>query len=188
MGNSFSNIILRAYLKIHVTYRIYKWWILWFFIQQRHKSKYLRGILYSEIREVFSSEWSYLPFSVKKTYLISYLRVFPLLVDLYCFLLIQDRSKEDEDHFEYISYILSQFIELLSERWWNFCDQYSIMEKPAKKLYENLDDFFKLKRVDLNHLEDFYDLENRLIDKELNIFSKICGFYFEMRSFYPLPG
>jgi len=180
MGNLLS-ITKSVYLKILITYNICKWSFLWFLIKQGRKSKYLRGILYSEIMKVLFSDWSNLPFFVKKTYLISYLRVFPLLVDLYCFLLIQDRSKEDEDHFKCISYILSQFIELLSERWWNFCDQYSIMEKPAKKLYENLDDFFKLKRVDLNHLEDFYDLENRLIDKELNIFSKICRFYFVMR-------
>ena len=59
------------------------------------------------------------------------------------------------------------------------------MERPAKKLYKDLDVFFKLKGVDLNDLEDFYDLENRLTDKGLNIFSKICAFYFEMRSFYP---
>lgn len=186
MGNLLS-ITKSVSLKILITYRIYKWWFLWLLIQQGNKSKYLPDILYSEIKGVFSNEWSYLDYCVKRTYhLISWLRAFPLLVELYCFLLLQEnRSTEDDRNFKFLSYFLSDFIQMMSERPWTFGDQYSIMERPAKKLYKDLDVFFKLKGVDLNDLEDFYDLENRLTDKGLNIFSKICAFYFEMRSFYP---
>lgn len=187
MGNLLS-ITKSVSLKILITCRIYKWWILWILIQQGHKSKYsvknVTNLLYSEIMGVFSSDWSYLPFSVKKTYLISYLRVFPLLVDLYCFLLIQEnRSKEDERQFNFLSSLLSQFIELMNERKWNFCDQYSIVEAPAMKLYQSLDKIFQLKNVNTD------DLENSLLfDKSMDIPDSICIFYRMMRLFYPLHG
>ena len=180
MGNLLS-ITKSVSLKILITYRIYKWWFLWLLIQQGNKSKYLPDILYSEIRGVFSYDWSYLADSAKRTDLISWLRAFPLLVELYCFLLLQEnRSVEDDRHFNFIAYVLSGFIILINQRRWNYDKEYSIMSKPATKLYESLDNIFKLKNVNTD------DLENSLFEKSMLQsfqYSEILTFYNNMKSF-----
>ena len=187
MGNLLS-ITKSVSLKILITYRICKWLFLWFLIQQGYKSKYLTNILYSEINGVFSQKWSYLDYCVKRTYLISWLRVFPLLVELYCFLLLQEnRSKEDDRHFNYLSYVLSEFIKLMKGSRWNYFGEYSIMAKPATKLYESLDKIFQLKKVNTDDLDN---LEDSLFEKNmLQSFqhSGILTFFIMMKSFHSLP-